>query len=254
MPYDTKAGRWSDAERELLVRFFSANWSPTTLFFKIHALNSSRTPDAVGREIRRYREQGWEKSREVAMRKFRIGYLDIETTNLNATFGHMLTWYIKEKGHNRFDSAIITKKEIFDLEFDKRITIELLAALKKYDIVYTHYGADWRFDYPFIRTRALAHGIEDQLPKRGELFLRDTYPLAKKKLRLHSNRLDAIAEALNITDIKKTPLSGKTWQLARVGDPDALEYVAKHNKHDVILLERIHKKLECLEQPTLTSV
>lgn len=246
--------QWSQAEREQISKFFTTSWTLPTLYKKIHAINPDRTYDAIGNMVRRWKRNGWEKTAETAMRRLRIGYLDIEATDLNGDFGYMLTWYIKPRGSGKYDYSIITKEEIINYDFDKRLVKELLKAFDNYDVLYTHWGRDRRFDLPFIRTRALVHGLQDELPWRFEKFLMDTWDIAKNKLKLHSNRLDSIADACRVRGVKKTPLSGKIWQLAAVGHPESLEYIAKHNRHDVILLERVHRKLESMENKVYRSM
>jgi hypothetical protein len=77
------------------------------------------------------------------------------------------------------------------------------------------------------------------LPLAGEKFIQDTYPIARKKLTLHSNRLDSIADHFGIKDIQKTKLDPVVWRLAAHGHRPSLRYIDKHNKHDVIILERV---------------
>jgi len=249
-----KGNYWTEKENKLVEKYFSSSTSEMTLYKNIHKINPNRTFEAIGRRIRLMKEKGWERGKDVAVSKLRVGYLDIEATNLTANFGHMLSWYIKTEGKNEYESAVITKKEIFDYKFDERLVKELLEAFKKYDVLYTHYGSDRRFDLPFIRTRAFRWGLEKDLPNYMDKFIMDTYPIARNKLRLHSNRLGCIGEAVGIEGIKKTPLSPRRWELAKAGHPDALEYISKHNKHDVILLERIHKKLKVIERPIYKSM
>ena len=245
---------WSTKEEKLIDHYFKTVWTLPTLYQRVHAINPARSYDAVRHKVHQRERDGFVKVREAAMSHLRIGYLDIEATSLNADFGYILTWYIKPRGSNNFDYSIITKEEIFNYDLDKRLIEELFVALGKYDVLYTHWGVDRRFDIPFIRTRAVAHGLQDQLPKRFDKFIMDTWPIAKNKLKLHSNRLDSIADACNVKGIKKTPLSGKIWRLAALGHPESLEYIAKHNRHDVILLERVHQALECMENKVYRSI
>lgn len=244
---------WTKEETDELVKYFKTGISELTLFQRLHKKNKFRTYEAIMRQIRRMRDEGYERDKEKAMKSLRIGYLDIEATNLNASFGIMLSWFIKEKGKNHYDSAVITKKELFDYKFDKRLVEELLEALKKYDIVYTHYGSDYRYDVPFIRTRAFKHHLESKLPKRMEMFIMDTYPILKCKLKLYSNRLGVAAELFGVKELK-TPVSPTEWQLAAYGNPDALAYVVDHNKKDVHILEQVHKRLETIESKIYRSI
>jgi len=245
---------WTSKEQNLMEQYFKSSSSEMSLYLKLHKINPSRTYEAMMRRIRLMRDGGWEKNKTNALKKLRVGYLDIEATNLNGDFGYILSWFIKHKGKDKYDFSVIKKSEIFNYTFDKRVVKELLEALKNYDVIYAHYGADYRFDIPFIRTRAFKHGLEGMLPMDMELFIMDTYDIAKKKLKLHSNRLGSIGEAVGIKDVKKTPLSPEQWSLATAGHPDALAYIVKHNQKDVQLLEKIHFKLECVQRPVYKSM
>jgi len=66
---------------------------------------------------------------------------------------------------------------------------------------------------------------------------------AKQKLALFSNRLEYLAQAVGVKGVRKTPLKPDVWQLARVGNAKALEYIAVHNRTDVDLLERVQRKV-----------
>lgn len=246
--------KWSNSELELITRYFSTTWTVLTLFQKIHDINPQRSYEGVARKVRHWQKQGWTKKRDDARSTLRIGYFDIEATNLNANFGYMLSWYIKKARKNEYDFSVITKKEIFDYDFDKRLVIELFDAFKNYDVIYTHWGALKRFDMPFVITRAYAHGLEKHLAILRDIFIRDTWPIARTRLRLHRNSLDAIGDAVGIKGVKKTPLAPERWRLAGVGHPKALEYISLHNKRDVQLLEKIHRKLEAVERKQFTTV
>lgn len=243
---------WSVEEQNAMKKYFSTNITEMTLFRNIHKINPKRTYEAMMRRIRLMKEQGWERNKNKLEKSLKVGYLDIEASSLNANFGIILSWFIKERGKEKYDYAVIKKEEIFNYSFDKRVVKELLAALKKYDVLYAHYGD--RFDFPFIRTRAFVHNLEKDLPEYMETFIRDTWPIAKYKLRLHSNRLGAIAETLGITEVTKTPVSGRMWELAKAGHPKALQYVKDHNKKDVQILERVQKKLERIEKASYKTI
>lgn len=249
-----KGSYWSKDEKDLMEKYFKTKMSEMVLYERMHAINPDRSLEAVFRMIREYKSKGYEKGKTKVQKSLRVGYLDIEATALNASFGFMLSWYIKAAGKNEYDFSVITKKEISEYEFDKRVVRELLEAMKKYDIIYAHYGGDRRFDIPFIRTRAIVHGYGDMLPENAEKFIMDTWVTARNKLKFHSNRLGSIADVLGIENVKKTPLSVNQWILASAGEPKALEYIAIHNKRDVQVLERVHEKLKCVERGPLKSM
>jgi uncharacterized protein YprB with RNaseH-like and TPR domain len=120
---------------------------------------------------------------------------------------------------------------------DKRLTREILDELNNYDIILTWYGK--RYDIPFMKTRALKHGLEFIDPRIKHIDLYDT---AKHKLRMHSNRLEAVADFLGIHG--KTKISPDAWNLSVRDNTEAMKEVVYHNVKDVEVLEFVYDKLK----------
>ena len=196
---------------------------------KMYKLKASRTEDWLSSE--------------------RVACLDIETTDFSADIGLMLSWSIKYIGDRRVRSDVITKKELFDGSWDRRILKNLLAELKNADSIVTYFGTG--FDNVFLRTRALILGID--FPPYGSITHYDVYYTAKSKLKLHSKRLDSVAQALGCSS-QKTPVKIAEWQRARWGDTEALAYVLRHNKLDVKVLEEVYHKLRPFVKVTRRSI
>ena len=96
-----------------------------------------------------------------------------------------------------------------------------------------------RFDTKFIMGRALKHGIS-VLPKYQST---DTLKLAKKHFMLNSNKLDYIAQYLNIGH-KVRHRGMEMWDdIILRNDPKALEEMCEYNVHDVFLTEKVYKAL-----------
>lgn len=168
---------------------------------------------------------------------YRIGYLDIETTQLNGDYGFMLSWCIKEKdGKIYYD--VISKKDLSSYSFDYRIVKSLIGQLKSFKIIITYYGD--RFDLPFIRTRALYHKLE--FPAYGEIYTWDLYWTVRSKLKLSRNTLENACRLVGIEG--KTHLDSLVWMKASLGESTALKTVLEHNKADVEILEALHNQLE----------
>lgn len=168
-----------------------------------------------------------------------IAYLDIETADLNANWGFMLSWCIKYRDDDKIRKSIIKKKEIFDYEFDERLVKELLEELKNVDIVVTYYGT--RFDIPFIRSRAMFWGMDDDFPAYGDKYHWDLYYKVRSKFKLHSNKLSVACAFLGIEG--KTPLTSDLVMMAQYAHPKALKTMMEHNIGDVEILEKLHNKL-----------
>ena len=188
----------------------------------------------------------------------RVCYLDVECTQLHANFGYMISWVVKERNTTNLWYGIINKDDIDgaikrgDVAIDRRILIDLVQLLKNFDFICCHYGAIPKgLDIRFIRTRCLKLKIE--FPFFRELYGIDTYPLAKNKLALHSNRLGSIADVLDCP-LKKSEVSPDQWILAQHGHKGALKYVLDHNIQDVKILEFVHKKLENYGMASRSSI
>lgn len=182
----------------------------------------------------------------------KIGFLDIEASNLDANWGIILSYCIKVRGGEGILKNVITKKDIKKYppdQTDKRVVQELVNDLKKFDRIVTHYGR--RFDLPYIRTRALIMGIP--FPHFGSIVNDDTWVIARRKLKLNSNRLDTIERAL-CGEAIKTRFTAKYWIAGSRGDKKALDYILDHNEKDVIALERIWLKLKDFVSKTNCSI
>lgn len=179
--------------------------------------------------------------------EYKIGYLDIETTSLKANIGFMLTWCIKERDGS-ITHDMVTKQELFDYDFDRRITQSLVEEMKKYKILVGYNST--RFDFPFARSRARRWGIE--FPHYGEIYEKDLYYTVRSKLRLHRSSLDAACAFLGIEG--KTPINLDTWVHAAYGEPTALKEVLSHNKGDVEILEELHREIEPFRKWTRRSI
>lgn len=168
----------------------------------------------------------------------KIGFLDIEVDNLKADAGNMLSWALKIRGVDDPLYDVITRREIINKTYDRRICISAVAALRKIDAVVTFFGK--RFDAPYLRTRCMGWGIP--FPGYGELWHWDLFYQARQKLLLHRKSLEALTQFIGVEG--KTHIDLRTWQHAKHGDPDSLAYVLSHNVADVMILEEAFNALE----------
>jgi len=168
----------------------------------------------------------------------RAVFFDIESSSLVGNFGLCLAWSLKPLDVDLVTHTVMTTEECHNPDImDKRVVGELVDELKKYNLIITYYGTG--HDFPFTRTRALAWGFE--YPIYGQIRHFDVYYIARSKLSLHSKRLDVVADLLGIRG--KTPLNFRIWQRALAGDVKSLSYVEDHNIKDVIILEKVYKKM-----------
>ncbi|WP_424606861.1 ribonuclease H-like domain-containing protein [Caldisericum exile] len=223
---------WTSEEIKILEKHYPK------IGIKVKMFLPHRTPESIEHKARRlgikYNPLGEGKA----------GYLDIETTGLQGDFNYMLSWCIKTANKDEVKFGLVKSEEQVNGTLDKRITKELIEALKEYNVIYTFYGT--RFDVAFLRTRALYHDIE--FVPYGLIQHRDLYYLVRRILKIHRNRLENVADLLGIKG--KTHLEPRIWIRANSGDSEALKYILEHNKADVILLEKVHKKLKNYEAQT----
>lgn len=172
----------------------------------------------------------------------RIGFLDIEASNLSADFGIMLSYCILDNDTDEILYGVINKEDVEKFkpdQTDKRIVKQLIKDLMKFDRIVTHYGR--KFDIPYIRSRALMMKID--FPGFGSIVNDDTWLMARGKLKLTSNRLDTVERALFGKTLKNR-IKSQYWIAGNRGDEKALEYILDHNKRDVKSLKKIWLKLK----------
>lgn len=172
--------------------------------------------------------------------KPRILIWDIEATSLNADFGYMLCFGYKWYGERTTKVVSVTdfEKHGDDVTNDREVVKAALAVLDSADMWVTWYGK--RFDVPFIQSRLMYHG----LPVLGMKPHYDGWETARKKMRLHSNRLASVSAFLEVEE--KTPLSGPIWVRAGAGHKPSIRYIRQHCKQDVIVLEQVYTRLRTI--------
>jgi len=183
-----------------------------------------------------------------------IGYLDIETSGLNADFDIMLSWANFRRNIRTGKTSVsydFLEKKDFDLGYkeknadliDKRITESVIAEMAECDLLIGHWFiGKHRHDIPFIRTRAAMNNIPG-LPKHRQVRYGDTQKWGSLLFRLHSNGLDSIAQMFNVSTTK-TRLEGKIWKNACIGIPKDMKYIVDHNIKDVKITYKIHLGME----------
>lgn len=260
------AKRWKAREDALIERVYNTRnpVSMSRLVELFEMYKFKRSQDALRNRawvLRHQKSQDGFERRQKWFEGMRFGHLDIETTNFNANFGHMLSWamYCPEgklpkeknllkrtkggymtavpkdgkKGVVFFD--VVKRPEVIDYDRqDKRISQTLINAMyAEADLLVTYYGTG--FDIKFMRSRALYWG--QNFPTVGEKYHLDMYYRAKALGKLHRNSLMAHTQFFGIEG--KDHVLGEQWGRARVGEPDALAYVINHNIEDVVILEEL---------------
>ena len=158
----------------------------------------------------------------------RVGFFDIETTDLRANRGFMLCWGLMATDGTIY-SDCIRSAEIHSkaIEPDKRIVASCLRAFDNFDLLATYNGT--RFDVPFLRSRALVHGLK--FPAYGQKLHTDLYYATRSLVKLTNNRMGTLSAFLGGSD--KDSYDIRIWNQAARGDGDAIEKIYRHNISDL---------------------
>jgi uncharacterized protein YprB with RNaseH-like and TPR domain len=169
--------------------------------------------------------------------KERIGFLDLECSNLHASFGIILCFSLKTKGEDKIYRRVVTASDLRTC-LDEKVVRQCIKNMGNFDRIVTFYGT--KFDIPFLRTRAISLGVP--FPEYGTMLHKDVYYIARAKLRLHSNRLDSVCNTL-FGSTEKTRIEPDKWIKALMGDAKSLVYIQDHCDKDVTELEKVYNAL-----------
>jgi len=169
----------------------------------------------------------------------RIGFLDIEASNLKANFGYAFSYCIKELDGQIYEGCV-TQHDIRSGIFDKGVIKQCIDDMRKFDRIIVYFGGDCRFDVPFLRTRAVYWGLD--FPIYKEIQLLDLWMVIKRRFKLHSNRLQVACDFFGIPS-KEHGMNHDVWIRAMAGDRNALHYILEHNREDVVSTEALYKRV-----------
>lgn len=164
---------------------------------------------------------------------FLFGVWDLETTSLNASFGHILCNSVVDLRKTfkpitrRIDKCKGYKTKHWD---DSELCGQILEDLNKYDVLISYNG--YNFDIPFLNSRLVANGQKMLSPRIKHI---DLLQVTKHRMRLSSASLDSLLVHLQ-TEQRKTSLEPELWRRAVGGDKKALDQIVVHNVQDVVSL------------------
>lgn len=119
---------------------------------------------------------------------------------------------------------------------DKELIRQLLPIIAQADELVGHNLG--RFDWPWVKTRALFHGFKN-IP---DVKVVDTLTMARRHFYFNSNKLDYLAQLLGFGGKLKTGFD--LWKRIMLDrDPAALKDMITYCCRDVILLEKVYHKL-----------
>lgn len=166
----------------------------------------------------------------------KIGFFDIEASNLKADFGILLSYSILGNDGSYYGD-FITEDDLKN-GLDKRIVKEMVEDLKRFDVIVGFYST--KYDIPFARTRA--HMLKVPFPEYGELQHKDVYYMVKYKFCLSRSSQENAARML-VGKTEKTRMKPEQWVRALGGDAKSIEYIFEHNKRDVRDLKRLYEQV-----------
>ncbi len=178
----------------------------------------------------------------------KIGFVDIEASNLVANFGIILSYCIKEE-NGPITQRVITPEALKSGTFDRDLMKQFCIDARKFTRLVGWYSN--RFDIPYIRTRCVYHKLD--FPVYKEIAHTDAWRISRDKLKLHSNRLEVVSKFLGIS-AKGHPLNPEIWLRCLSGNKKALKFVLTHNIEDVVSLEAVWHRIKDYARLTKTSM
>jgi len=164
-------------------------------------------------------------------------FVDFEMTNLNANFGRIICGCIKPYNQPvqtfRIDQTKVGRREPWN---DSELAVILRDQIEKQFLIVSYNGI--MFDIKYLNSRLLKY---KQRPLKKPLH-KDMLFTAKTVFALSSNSLQTVQEFLGL-DTQKTRLDPEYWNMAATGHSEAIQYVATHCEHDVMVLEEVFQVL-----------
>jgi len=177
-----------------------------------------------------------------------MGFVDIESSGLNAEFGIILSYCILSDEKKLF-KRIIRPDELRRGVLDRGVCEDFCRDVRNFDRVIGYYSE--KFDIPFLRTRCLLYNLD--FPIFREIKHTDLWRIVRSKLKLHSNRLSVAAPFFSIK-AKGHPLNPAIWIACLSGNRKALDFVLTHNIEDVHSTRELFHKLENHYKLTQASI
>lgn len=152
-------------------------------------------------------------------------------------------WYILSWGAKWLNEPKVLyqdQRHAKNLENDVKLLKGIWKLLDEADIVITQNGKS--FDIKKLNARFIINGM---LPPSSFKHI-DTLRIAKSKFGFTSNKLEYLSDRLNTKykKLKHNEFAGfELWKECLAGNPAAWKCMEKYNKHDVLSLEELYKRL-----------
>lgn len=144
------------------------------------------------------------------------------------------------KWHGEASQSIQSTKAQFKADplTDKHLLARMAEVVDQADVIVTWYGKG--HDVPFLVSRLAQQGIYID-PKVRHI---DLYQVAKRTLRLSSNKLDSVARFFGLE--QKMKVSPELWARCWRGDYEALTEMATYCRQDCDVLANVYEKMLAL--------
>ena len=170
----------------------------------------------------------------------KILLFDIETTNFNADFGHLLCISYKFLGEKKVHTVKLEGGDPKSLKHrEKKLLKAFMDVYETADIVVSYFGTG--FDVPYMQAKSMHYGL-GALPNIAHV---DLYWTVKSNFKISRKSLQNVGYFLGLS-AEKTPVEGDLWLLAMLGDRGSLNYIVRHCVADVLILEELYLKIRSL--------
>lgn len=165
---------------------------------------------------------------------FRFATFDIETTQLEASYGRLLCACFKFFDEDKVRTIRAPRYK------DEPKALAAVATLWNEADVIIHWNGKL-FDVPFINARLMIRRKE--LPKGVDPILDPTKKVIdgrwiSSKLRTRGNSLDGMAKDMQATH-QKYDVAAENWIRAADGDKESFERIVKHCEEDVKITQEV---------------
>lgn len=151
---------------------------------------------------------------------------------------HILSWSAKWLDEDKIMYA--DQRYAKDVADDRRILKQIWKLLDEADVIITQNGKN--FDAKKLNARFVLQGLK---PPSSYKHI-DTFIIAKKHFAFTSNKLEYLSDKLctKFKKLKPKKFQGfEMWKACLNGNMAAWREMEKYNKHDVLALEELYKKL-----------
>lgn len=172
----------------------------------------------------------------------RIGYWDLETSDLNPDFGRLVCASVLSLPDETMvtlrQDDYVRRKKAKNMADDRRLAVDIRDLLETFHITSGWFSKG--FDISFLNTRLVANGERTLSP--GLHLDGVWYVKGWRGLKPLSGKLKHVAVFFGL-DERKPEIDPQVWVAARSGDRDAMDEVCNRCEMDVLLTRSVTEKI-----------